>query len=250
MWDEMLTRLEAKYGASSMVRIKKILSETVRDRAHRHPLQARAAYILPDLSDAMIIDMEKHQDLRLIKDRFSERHPEIRGEILSYLEKTGRPEVHGGYRPEVHGGYDNYGGEEWRVVYLNRIGREDVAVTQFFPATMSYLRECHAILFPVGGILFSVLEPGAHIPPHSDRTNVFVHLHQTIVTPADCMLKVGDMEIVFEEQKSYLFDPSFVHEAWNRSSRDRIHLILPVWHPGTTLPERDALTEIFLTLRD
>ncbi len=130
------------------------------------------------------------------------------------------------------------GGKKWRAVFLTRTGRNLDDVTRFFPQTMSYIRDCTGIVFPIAGISFSVLEPGAYIAPHSDRTNVFIHFHQSVVVPGDCGLKVGGNDIAFEEQRSYLFDPSFVHEAWNRSSRNRIHLILPVLasrddRPGT-----------------
>jgi aspartyl/asparaginyl beta-hydroxylase (cupin superfamily) len=150
----------------------------------------------------------------------------------------------------VHGGADKLGGEKWRAVFLNRTGRNLDEVARFFPQTMGYLQDCTRILFPIAGISFSVLEPGAYIAPHSDRTNVFIHFHQSVIAPGDCGLKVGGSDIVFEEQRSYLFDPSFVHEAWNRSSQNRVHLILPVWHPGTTAAEREALTEVFGMLRE
>jgi hypothetical protein len=161
---------------------------------------------------------------------------------MGYLERIGRP--------EAHGGYGGVGGEHWRVVFLSRIGREEVDVTPYFPETLSHIRACSSVLYPVAGITFSVLEPGGYIAPHNDRTSVFIHLHQCVVTPPECGLKVADMEISFQESMSYVFDPSFVHEAWNRSRHNRIHLILPVWHPETTLAERGALTEVFSVLRD
>ncbi len=242
MFGEILSRFERKYGPASMARIKGMLAETPKDRGRRNPLQAQAMYILPDLSENMLFSLEKYPDLWHARNRFMERHSEIRREILNYLELIGRP--------ECHGGYGKLGGEQWRVVFLNRVGMEDVGVAPHFPQTANYINDCGPILYPVAGISFSILEPGGHIKPHNDRTNVFIHFHQSVVTPPDCGLRVGGNEIVFEEGESYLFDPSFVHEAWNKSARDRIHLILPVWHPDTTSEEREALAEVFQLLRD
>jgi len=242
MWEVILDKVATRYGSSSIDRVKRMLIPTRRDRERRHPLQARAQYVLPDLSEEMIISLEKYPDLMRARDHFMRSHSRIRGEIQEYLERIGRP--------EVHGGYDKLGGEKWRAVFLNRLGRNIDDVTRFFPETMSHIKDCTEMLFPIGGISFSLLEAGAYIAPHSDRTNVFIHFHQSVVTPPDCGLKVGGNEIVFEEKLSYLFDPSFVHEAWNRSSRSRINLILPVWHPDTTPPEREALTDVFKMLRE
>lgn len=242
MWNEILFKLESKYGKPSMSRVNRMLAETPKDKKRRHPWQKGAQYVLPDLSERTVMELEEYPQFLQAKDRFGDTHARIRDEILSYMDRTGRP--------EAHGGYGTVGGDQWRVVFLNRIGRDDDKVVPFFPETTAYIRSCASILYPIAGISFSVLEPGAHITPHCDRTNVFIHFHQSVITPSGCGLKVGDRELVFEDKKSYLFDPSFVHEAWNKSAYNRIHLILPVWHPGITLPEREALTEIFWTLRE
>jgi Aspartyl/Asparaginyl beta-hydroxylase len=242
MWNEILSKLESKYGQSSMNRVHKMLTETPKDKKSRHPWQNGAKYILPNLSERMVMELEDYPEFSQAGDRFGDKHSRIRDEILGYLDRTGRP--------ETHGGYGTLEGDQWRVVFLNRIGRDEAKVVPSFPETMGYIRSCAPILYPIAGISFSVLEPGAHITPHCDRTNVFIHFHQSVIAPSGCGLKVGDRELVFEEKKSYLFDPSFVHEAWNRSAYNRIHLILPVWHPGITHPEREALTEIFSILRE
>ena len=62
MFDETLSRVEAKFGSASMDRVKAMLGETRKGRERRHPLQAGARYILPGLSQTMVFPLEKHPD--------------------------------------------------------------------------------------------------------------------------------------------------------------------------------------------
>jgi aspartate beta-hydroxylase len=41
-----------------------------------------------------------------------------------------------------------------------------------------------------------------------------------------------------------VFDDSFEHEAWNKGARERIVLIVDIWHPDLTPRERWALDRV------
>lgn len=54
----------------------------------------------------------------------------------------------------------------------------------------------------------------------------------------------------WEAGKTLLFDYSFQHEAWNDSSLPRTCLLMDIWHPELSVPEKYALTYFVKYLRE
>jgi aspartate beta-hydroxylase len=98
--------------------------------------------------------------------------------------------------------------------------------------------------------LFSVLSPGAHILPHRGVTNARLVAHLPLIVPPHCALRVGGEEHVWQEGRAVVFDDTYEHEAWNRSERTRVVLILDVWNPHLREGERAALAELIAVLGD
>lgn len=83
---------------------------------------------------------------------------------------------------------------------------------------------------------FSRLAPNTHIRPHVGYTDAVLRCHLGLVVPADgCALRVGDETRRWEEGRCLVFDDTVEHEAWNRSSFDRIVLLLDFLRPRTGL---------------
>jgi aspartate beta-hydroxylase len=99
-------------------------------------------------------------------------------------------------------------------------------------------------------VLFSLLTPGAHILPHRGVTNTRLVTHLPLIVPEHCALRVGDIDHVWQEGRCVVFDDTYEHEAWNRSDRTRVVLILDTWHPDLTGPEREALTALVGVIGD
>lgn len=89
--------------------------------------------------------------------------------------------------------------------------------------------------------LYSVLTPGAHIPPHTGVINCRLVVHLPLIVPPDCGIRVGTETRGWEEGKCIVFDDTFEHEAWNRSDRTRVVLIFDVWNPSLTEAERAGM---------
>jgi aspartate beta-hydroxylase len=98
--------------------------------------------------------------------------------------------------------------------------------------------------------LFSVLTPGSHILPHSGVTNTRLVTHLPLIVPPDCALRVGGEDHHWQEGRCITFDDTFVHEAWNRSERTRVVLILDSWNPDLTEVERLAVTDLVQAIGD
>lgn len=91
---------------------------------------------------------------------------------------------------------------------------------------------------------FSALAPRTHIKRHHGPTNKKLRCHLPLVVPPHgaCRLRVGDRTIDVREGECFVFDDSFEHEAWNDDpAHSRIVLVVDVWHPDLSAPERRFL---------
>jgi aspartate beta-hydroxylase len=98
--------------------------------------------------------------------------------------------------------------------------------------------------------LYSVLRPGTHILPHHGVTNTRLVTHLPLIVPPDCALRVGGETHLWEEGLCITFDDTFEHEAWNRSDRDRVVLILDSWNPDLSEAEQAAVTDLVAVIGD
>jgi len=83
---------------------------------------------------------------------------------------------------------------------------------------------------------FSVLAPGTVIRPHTGYTATVLRCHLGIDVPGDCALRVGGETRTWQEGRCLVFDDTVEHEAWNRSDRPRVVLLLDFVRPGATFP--------------
>ena len=174
---------------------------------------------------------------------------EIRQELLEVLKDPSafRPYIQGDpKRPhkEQEGLQDN---PDWGAFYLWKDGeivRENVARC---PRTASVMADVP--LSRVTGrspsVLFSLLRPGAHIPPHSGMLNTRLICHLPLIVPPGCDFRVGNEVRTPVEGKVWLFDDTIEHEAWNRSDKTRVILLFEVWRPELSEQERSLVSSMF-----
>ena len=91
-------------------------------------------------------------------------------------------------------------------------------------------------------VLFSLLRPGARIPPHHGFMNARVIAHLPLIVPPNCALRVGNETRGWREGEVVLFDDTIEHEAWNASREPRLVMIFDVWRPELGADERDLVT--------
>jgi aspartate beta-hydroxylase len=128
----------------------------------------------------------------------------------------------------------------WSACYLIKNGEEVAENAMLCPATMDVLRGLP--LCRVKGrtptALFSLLRPGAHIPPHHGFLNTRLICHLPLIVPAGCALRVGNETRPWREGKLVIFDDTMEHEAWNDSSELRVVLLFDIWRPELSETER------------
>lgn len=140
----------------------------------------------------------------------------------------------------------------WSACFLVRDGHKVAANAERCPRTLEALERTPMprIRGREPNVLFSLLRPGAHIPPHSGIVNTQLVCHLPLIVPGDCQLRVGSDTRSWEKGKLLIFDDSIEHEAWNRSDQTRVVLLFNVWRPDIDTEERAALATLFEAVED
>jgi aspartyl/asparaginyl beta-hydroxylase (cupin superfamily) len=137
-------------------------------------------------------------------------------------------------------------GTGWKTLVLMDRGIWDPINANLFPRTSMAIRDSGA---PVTEAFFASMQPKSSIAPHSDFTNFVVTCHLGLDIPDSglnkCRLTIGDETRQWINGEVLLFDTSILHEAVNESDRTRYILMLRVWHPDLTPPEKEALQFIY-----
>ncbi|MEG3145641.1 aspartyl/asparaginyl beta-hydroxylase domain-containing protein [Sphingomonas sp. RT2P30] len=176
--------------------------------------------------------------------------PAIRREALALVER-GDPAI----RPYVRldsGTPENKWSDldnspEWSACFLWEYGVENEAVCALCPETKAALARVPQNNVPgkAPTAFFSLLRPGARIPPHTGVTNTRAIIHLPLVVPDGCRFRVGGATRVWREGEAFAFDDTIEHEAWNDSEELRIVLIFDVWNPHLTSAEQTQLSKLF-----
>ena len=138
------------------------------------------------------------------------------------------------------------GDPSWSALFLWKDGEPVSENAARCPRTMQALAKaplCH-IEGRSPSILFSLLRPGARIPPHTGLMNTRLICHLPLIVPEGCGFRVGNETRPWVEGRSFAFDDSIEHEAWNNSDKSRVVLIFDVWRPELTELERELVVSI------
>jgi aspartyl/asparaginyl beta-hydroxylase (cupin superfamily) len=136
---------------------------------------------------------------------------------------------------------------DWGACFLWEYGVRNDAVCDLCPETATALERVPRNHVPgkAPSAFFSILQPGAHIPPHTGVTNTRAIVHLPLVVPEGCTFRVGGETRRWREGEAFAFDDTIEHEAWNPTDTARVILILDVWNPHLTHREQDRLEKLF-----
>lgn len=132
---------------------------------------------------------------------------------------------------------------DWSAIHLIKNGDVVEANARHCPRTLEVLGQ---IPQPhIAGVspnaMFSLLAPGAHIPPHTGVANTRLVCHLPLIVPDGCWFRVGADKRFWKRGKAWVFDDTIEHEAKNGSQALRVILIIDVWHPDLNDGERAAV---------
>ena len=182
-------------------------------------------------------------------DRVEAATPGIRAELVEVMKQDSafRPYVQGDPRrprKEQDGMLDN---PDWSAFYLWKNGEAVAENAARCPQAMAALAEAPIarVANRSPSILFSLLRPGAHIPPHCGLVNTRLICHLPLIVPGQCVFRVGSETREWVEGKAWVFDDSIEHEAWNRSEGTRVILLFEIWRPELSEEERAFVAAMF-----
>jgi aspartyl/asparaginyl beta-hydroxylase (cupin superfamily) len=83
--------------------------------------------------------------------------------------------------------------------------------------------------------MFSIFEPGKHLPAHRGPYNGVLRLHLGLIVPDaepdKIAIRVDRQVCRWQEGKVLIFDDAYEHEAWNHSSETRVVLFVDFVKP-------------------
>ena len=82
--------------------------------------------------------------------------------------------------------------------------------------------------------MFSIFEPGKHLPAHRGPYNGVLRLHLGLIVPEardKIAIRVRDQICHWSEGKVLVFDDAYEHEAWNHSDKTRVVLFVDFVKP-------------------
>lgn len=177
---------------------------------------------------------------------------DIRRELLGVLKDDGA------FAPYVEGEKDRPGGDyhgmldnpDWSSFYLVKDGETVAENAARCPKTIQALEGIPLCRTPgrTPSVLFSLLRPGARIPPHTGMVNTRLICHLPLIVPPGCGFRVGNDTREWVEGRAWVFDDTIEHEAWNNSDRLRVVLLFDIWRPELTEEERTLVNAMFAAI--
>jgi aspartyl/asparaginyl beta-hydroxylase (cupin superfamily) len=135
----------------------------------------------------------------------------------------------------------------WSAFYLWKNGEPVAANSERCPATLAALESAPLarVQNRSPSILFSLLQPGAHIPPHNGLVNTRLICHLPLIVPGPCRFRVGNDVREWREGEAWVFDDTIEHEAWNTTRETRVILLFDIWRPELGDEERRMVASLF-----
>lgn len=119
----------------------------------------------------------------------------------------------------------------WKTFFLTGYGVSSEANLRQCPETSRVIQKIPGLKTA----MFSIFEPGKHLPAHRGPYNGVLRLHLGLIvpeaTPDELAIRVEDQTCQWEEGKVLIFDDAFEHEAWNHTDRTRVVLFVDFVKP-------------------
>jgi Aspartyl/Asparaginyl beta-hydroxylase len=134
----------------------------------------------------------------------------------------------------------------WTAIHLLQNGRRIESNARHCPQVMALVDRLPQPNVAGAGpnAMFSLLAPGAHIPPHTGVANTRLVCHLPLVVPAGCWFRVADDTREWKRGEAWVFDDTIEHEAMNPSNQLRVVFICDIWHPELSEAERAGISAV------
>ncbi len=228
------------------------VQESVNLMLGRHPvfLQEPRTYYFPGLPQIQFYDRAQFAWASALESKTDA----IRHELINVLQdgQALRPYLDRADTDPHLQDHQLVGNADWSAFFLWKDGARIEENCARCPATAAAIEALPLDHLPgqAPSILFSVLKPGAHIPPHHGMINTRLICHLPLIVPGRAWLRVGSQTHVWKEGELVIFDDTIEHEAKNEASQTRIVLLFDIWRPEITPEEREDVVRLLTAVKD
>lgn len=123
--------------------------------------------------------------------------------------------------------------DRWKTFFLMAFGAVSRRNIEQCPQTWAAVRDIPGLKTA----MFSIFEPGKHLPAHRGPYNGVLRLHLGLIVPPsrpdgeDLAIRVDDLVCRWEEGRALVFDDAYEHEAWNHTAQTRVVLFIDFLKP-------------------
>ena len=157
------------------------------------------------------------------------------------------------------------GAWDWHSYMSKGVVDDSKVFAKKFPVTagiLEKLRETNQLFegTPFGYSFFSTLHGKSNIQPHTGPMNLRLRIHLPLSVPTGavvsdenitgrpgCGIRVGAVTRKWHTGKCLVLDDSYEHQVWNDTEDTRVVLLLDIWHPDVSPPERREIASMFDT---
>jgi beta-hydroxylase len=154
-------------------------------------------------------------------------YPAIRAELEALLPRKADLPNFQDISPDVKAISKDNG---WKTFFLVGFGKPSPRNIALCPETWKAVR-----LIPgLKTAMFSIFEPGKHLPAHRGPYNGVLRLHLGLIVPEPrekIAIRVDREVCHWSEGKVLIFDDAYEHEAWNHSDKMRVVLFVDFVKP-------------------
>jgi len=118
----------------------------------------------------------------------------------------------------------------WKTFFLAGYGKRSDRNISLCPETWAAVQKIPGMK----AAMFSIFEPGKHLPPHRGPYNGILRLHLGLIVPeprTDVGIRVGSEVFHWQEGRVLIFDDAYEHEAWNNTDKVRVVLFVDFMKP-------------------
>ena len=126
----------------------------------------------------------------------------------------------------------------WKTFLLSGYGFRSDANIKACPQTWRVCQKIPGLIT----VMFSILEPGKHLPAHRGPYNGVLRLHLGLIVPEprdQLGIRVDQQLYRWKDGEAVIFDDAYEHEAWNKTPHTRVVLFVdfrkPLRFPGNFL---------------
>jgi aspartyl/asparaginyl beta-hydroxylase (cupin superfamily) len=169
-----------------------------------------------------------------------ERFPAVRAEVEALLEKRRIPT------------YDTFDpvraaqvSTDWRLYYAYMFGQSNELARAELPTLLEFAESTPNVV----NAMVSILEPGVHLPSHTDPYAGVLRYHLGIRIPRDNPphIRLDQERYTWREGEGAVLDVSFEHEVRNESDEARVIVIIDFRRPMG--PLSDLINRYMLWVR-